>query len=241
VVAVELISTGLENGVSFTLGFDTSQLSFVSAAAGSGAVGATVNINSSLAGSGLLVVNIAQSPGTTFAVGTRQLLTVTFNALSSGQAAATNVTFPGSPAANEVSGVSANLLPATFTPGTVTFSQASNPVPTLTTLAPTSTTAGSAAFVPDGQWTNFVNGSVVRWNGSDRPTTFVNANQVTAQIAAADVATQGTAAINVFNPAPGGGLSNQLSFSITSPTRFRASQVSIRIRLRLAAQGSACR
>jgi uncharacterized protein (TIGR03437 family) len=216
IVPVELVSTGLENAVGFTLAFDTSQLSFVSAAAGTGVVGAALNINSALAGSGLLVVNVAQPAGVTFQTGTRQLITVTFNALPGGQAASTNITFPGSPAPNEVAGVSANVLPATFTPGTVTFSQANNPLPALSSLSPNSASAGSPAFVLTVNGTNFVNGAVVRWNTSDRTTTFVSATQLTAQITAADVAAQGSGSVTVFNPAPGGGLSNALTFSITA-------------------------
>jgi uncharacterized protein (TIGR03437 family) len=64
---------------------------------------------------------------------------------------------------------------------------------------------------------NFINNSVVRWNGQDRPTTFVNATQVTAQIPASDIATAGTAQVTVFNPAPGGGTSTALTFTITQP------------------------
>ncbi|HEV3219649.1 MAG TPA: beta-propeller fold lactonase family protein [Candidatus Acidoferrales bacterium] len=59
--------------------------------------------------------------------------------------------------------------------------------------------------------------SVVRWNGSDRPTasngTF---NGLIAQISASDIAAAGTAEVTVFNPAPGGGSSNSLTFTITT-------------------------
>jgi len=56
----------------------------------------------------------------------------------------------------------------------------------------------------------------VRWNGSDRQTTFANNSQLTAQISASDIAAVGTAAVTVFNPAPGGGSSNTSTFTITS-------------------------
>ena len=61
-------------------------------------------------------------------------------------------------------------------------------------------------------------GSVVRWNGSDRPSTYnaaIVVNAVTAQISASDIAAAGTALVTVFNPAPGGGSSNSLTFTIT--------------------------
>jgi DNA-binding beta-propeller fold protein YncE len=62
----------------------------------------------------------------------------------------------------------------------------------------------------------FVAGSVVRWNGSDRPTTNDGINGLTAQISASDIATAGTAVVTVFNPAAGGGSSNSLTFIITT-------------------------
>jgi hypothetical protein len=57
----------------------------------------------------------------------------------------------------------------------------------------------------------------VRWNGVDRPTTFVNATQLTAQIGVADIAAGGSAGVAVFNPGPGGGLSNAVEFTIADP------------------------
>src|SRR4030095_8689171 len=61
------------------------------------------------------------------------------------------------------------------------------------------------------------NGSVVRWNGSDRATTFVSSTQLTAAISASDIAMAGTVNVTVFNPAPGGGLSNAQNFTINNP------------------------
>lgn len=58
-------------------------------------------------------------------------------------------------------------------------------------------------------------GSVVRWNGSDRPTQFISPTQLTASIAASDLVTAGTAQVSVFNPSPGGGTSNALTFTIS--------------------------
>jgi hypothetical protein len=89
-----------------------------------------------------------------------------------------------------------------------------NPVPTISSLSPNSATAGGAAFTLTVNGTNYIAGSVVRWGGSDRTTSFVNANQVTAQITAADIASSGSVNVTVFNPAPGGGLSGNSSFTI---------------------------
>jgi hypothetical protein len=93
---------------------------------------------------------------------------------------------------------------------------APNPVPTATTLVPNTAVEGSAAFTLTVNGTGFVAGAEVRWNGAARATTFVSATQVTAAIPASDVAAIAVAQVTVFNPAPGGGLSGQLAFSITS-------------------------
>ena len=60
--------------------------------------------------------------------------------------------------------------------------------------------------------------SEVRWNGEARPTNFISSSQLQAAITAADIVTTGTATVTVFNPSPGGGLSEPLSFSVVSPT-----------------------
>ena len=90
-----------------------------------------------------------------------------------------------------------------------------NPVPTITTLNPASVTYGGPAFVLDVVGNNFVPGTVLRWNGSARPTTVVNSTEVRADISAADIASVGSVVISLFNPAPQGGESNPLTFSIT--------------------------
>jgi len=100
-----------------------------------------------------------------------------------------------------------------------------DPVPTISVLYPSCAPAGEQ-FIDgvDNQLTvisstngGFVAGSVVRWNGSDRPTTSNGSvNALTAQISASDIAAAGTAVVTVFNPAPGGGTSNPLTFTITT-------------------------
>jgi YVTN family beta-propeller protein len=101
-----------------------------------------------------------------------------------------------------------------------------NPVPTISVLYPSCAPAGEQ-FIDgvDNQLTvigpnvgpDFVAGSVVRWNGSDRPTTGNGSiNGLTAQISASDIAAAGTAVVTVFNPATGGGSSNSLTFTMTT-------------------------
>ncbi|MFN7012948.1 MAG: beta strand repeat-containing protein, partial [Bacteroidia bacterium] len=85
-------------------------------------------------------------------------------------------------------------------------------VPTITSLAPPSKVAGTGTFTLTVNGTNFVNGtSTVRWNGSNRTTTFVSATQLTASILATDITTAGTAAVTVAN---GVAISNTQNFII---------------------------
>jgi 6-phosphogluconolactonase (cycloisomerase 2 family) len=68
---------------------------------------------------------------------------------------------------------------------------------------------------------NFEASSVVQWNGSNRPTTLDPNSQgqsLTALLSASDIASPGTAAVTVFNPAPGLGTSNSLPFTIMTGT-----------------------
>jgi YVTN family beta-propeller protein len=94
---------------------------------------------------------------------------------------------------------------------------ASNPVPVVTSLAPTFATAGDATFTLTVNGSGFVSNSVVNWNGVALTTTFVSATQLTASVPASDVVNSGTASVTVFNPALGGGTSGALTFTINNP------------------------
>ena len=85
-----------------------------------------------------------------------------------------------------------------------------------TSLDPSGAPSGGPAFNLWVYGSNFMAGSVVRWNGSDRPTTVVDASTAEAQIPASDIVAPGTAAVTVFNPAPGGGSSNPSTFIIAA-------------------------
>src|SRR5262249_45011541 len=74
--------------------------------------------------------------------------------------------------------------------------------------------------------TNFINGSVVRWNGANRITTFINGTSLSAAIPASDIANAGSANVTVFNPTPGGGTSQSLLFNITSNSNQTYSMLS---------------
>ena len=91
-----------------------------------------------------------------------------------------------------------------------------NPVPALSTMSPSSATAGSAALTLSLAGSNFINGSVVNWNGTALPTTFVSSSSLTASVAATLLTTAGTASVSVLTPSPGGGTSGSLTFTINT-------------------------
>jgi photosystem II stability/assembly factor-like uncharacterized protein len=91
-----------------------------------------------------------------------------------------------------------------------------NPMPTITTLMPPSATAGGQAFTLTVNGTGFVSSSTVSFAGAAKTTTFVSATQLTAAILASDIATAGTKAVTVTNPAPGGGTSNSVNFTVNA-------------------------
>jgi len=89
-----------------------------------------------------------------------------------------------------------------------------NPVPVITTMNPSSQTVSGSDFLLTVTGRLFLPTSILRWNGFDRPTTFVSSNELQAIISAADISTAGSASVTIFNPEPGGGLSNIQTFSI---------------------------
>jgi CSLREA domain-containing protein len=96
--------------------------------------------------------------------------------------------------------------------------EAVNQTPAITTLNPTSIGADGGGFELIVNGSGFVNGSIVRWNGQNRTTVFVSPTQLRAQILASDRQTAGQFAVTVFNPAPGGGISNAVSFNVVTCT-----------------------
>ncbi len=85
-------------------------------------------------------------------------------------------------------------------PGTtVSIIDDTPPNPTTTSLVPDNATAGTGAFTLTVNGTGFVAGSVVRWDGSARATTYVSGNQLTAAIPASDIAAVGSADVTVYN------------------------------------------
>jgi len=109
----------------------------------------------------------------------------------------------------------------------VTVDASLNPAPIVTSLSPGSVVTGGPAFTLTVNGSRFAANSVVRWNGVNRPTTFVSATQLQASIGAADIASPGTADVTVFTPAPGGGASAAVPFTIRGLPALAVSATSV--------------
>lgn len=135
------------------------------------------------------------------------------------------VTMPTTAGTYEVRLIVNNARVAASPPITVDLSF--NPLPGITSIAPSRATVGGAPFTLTVTGTNFLSSSIVRWNGSDRATTFTSATQLQATIGASDIAAVGSAQVTVFTPSPGGGTSAAAVFSITPPPLLSVSDSTI--------------
>ena len=114
-----------------------------------------------------------------------------------------------------------NPAPGGGASNTVTLT-ITNPPPLLATLSPTTTQAAGSNITLTVNGAGFDMASVINFNGipfdgtnASPKTTFVSNTQLTASLAAADLAAAATVPVTVVNPAPGGGKANTLPFSIT--------------------------
>src|SRR3989454_8641299 len=94
--------------------------------------------------------------------------------------------------------------------------------PTITSISPTSATAGGSAFTLVVAGTNFVDSSEVQVNGAPRTTSYVSPTQLTATVLANDIAAPGTVQVTLVTSPPSDGTSNSASLTI-SPTSTTAS------------------
>jgi hypothetical protein len=75
--------------------------------------------------------------------------------------------------------------------------------PSVTSLSPSSATAGAAGLSLTVNGNDFSSNAVVVWDGSPLTTSFVNSKQLTAAISATQIAQPDTAVVYVYNPTAG--------------------------------------
>ena len=91
---------------------------------------------------------------------------------------------------------------------------ANNPAPKASSLSPASVTAGGPDLEVFLSGSGFNATSVAEWNGVPLATADLTSSQLVILIPAADTASSGSAQITVTNPAPGGGTSSQVAFTV---------------------------
>jgi len=103
--------------------------------------------------------------------------------------------------------------------GTISITvQTNNAVPSVTAISQTAGRINQTPFPLNVTGTNFVNGSVVIWNGAALATTFVSATQLNASVAAINLMDAGRIPVAVQTPVPGFAESNALEFFLYSGT-----------------------
>lgn len=174
-----------------------------------GASGSTLNWL--ISGASQSWLSGSPSSGNGVAAGSSQNSTITadISGLTAGTYNGNTITFSGTsqPSGSSFSG----------TPVTINLT-VNNPAPVISSLNPSTRQAGTGSFTIDVSGSNFVNdGNLFRlsWNGMNRPTTFISSTFSRMTVNATDILSPGTANIRASNPGPGGGLSNQVTFTIT--------------------------
>jgi hypothetical protein len=94
-----------------------------------------------------------------------------------------------------------------------------NTVPVVTTISPTSATAGGAGFTLTLNGSNFVLGATVKFGATaGLVPSSITGTQIMVTIPASAIASAGSPAVTVNNPAPGGGPSNSVAFTVNANT-----------------------
>jgi len=195
------VTVGAQSPDPVTAGNSATYTITVSRGDGSGAFSATLSVTTALpagASASFSPNSVSFAPGDTSKTST---LTIT--------------TASTTPAGNTTFTVRAYNAPSEYAYASGTLAViVPNPVPTISSISPASKTYGDDGFTMTVHGTGFVSSSVVRFDGSDRVTTYVSATELQATILASDLMAAGAYSITVFNPAPGGGTSNAATFTV---------------------------
>jgi uncharacterized protein (TIGR03437 family) len=91
---------------------------------------------------------------------------------------------------------------------------ASNPTPAITALSPNFAYVGDLPLTATINGSGFVPTSTVFVNSVARAMNYLSDSNLTFNLTAGDLAAQGALSVRVENPAPGGGVSNSVTFSV---------------------------
>ena len=98
--------------------------------------------------------------------------------------------------------------------------QGQAPVPSIASLSPASVVAGSNTTNVTVTGTGFIGGTQVLYNGVPLWTWNNGQNQLSFSLPPATLANPGTGTVTVYNPSPGGGTSNALTFTIYAAVNY---------------------
>ncbi len=105
----------------------------------------------------------------------------------------------------------------TDAPGSEDTGPAQRAIPTLTSLTPAEGELGGTGPSIAVKGTDFIQSTVVRVNGTDVVTTYVSDKELSAKIADTLLTATGVLKVTAFTPAPGGGESAPLDFTVVNP------------------------
>ncbi|MEK7572285.1 MAG: hypothetical protein AAB493_00275 [Patescibacteria group bacterium] len=91
-----------------------------------------------------------------------------------------------------------------------------NPIPNILSISPNSKNFNSNTTIITITGSNFIQTSVVRFNYSDRPTTYISSGTLQFQLNSSDISNVGTFPVIVVNMGPGGGISNVITFNVNN-------------------------
>ena len=94
------------------------------------------------------------------------------------------------------------------------YNGGSTPVPTITSISPSSANSGDPAFTLTVSGSGFLNGATVFFNSNPEVTTFVSSTQLKATIPTSDIPLPATVQVSVQNAQPACCFSNVLNFTI---------------------------
>ncbi len=115
------------------------------------------------------------------------------------------------------------LTPIAVQPGVVP-----NPQPNIVNLSPSSALAGSGATTVIVSGSGFIASSTATFNGvSHAASLLINTKQLTITLSTSDLTAAGSFPVVVTNPAPGGGASNSVSFTVQQNMQPAATLASI--------------
>jgi hypothetical protein len=172
-------------------------ISPTSATAGAADVPLTVTGTNFLAGD---VITLADVPLTTSISGNQATATIPANDIASVSIGSVAVSTPGLVVAS----------PSVAFPITA----GNNPSPSLSSLSPSTVVAGSSDFEVMVGGGGFAPNSTAEWNGMPIATAVLSGSKLVVLIPGSLVASAGTADVTVTNPAPGGGTSSSVTFTI---------------------------